>query len=345
MGNETIKFIYGAGKYGKLLLHCFKDFMKIDYFVQTEQPTVDTIEGIAVIPFEKMVNMEGKKIVFIAMRDRTISKEIEKNICNADNLNILVYDCGTFIEDNLLWKSDPYSTGDQHCILCGKSVKEFLPAGIKAEIFNKHHIIGGGYRDNCICPWCGLADRDRWIYYVLKYKTDIFEMSGKVLHFAPERGVTDYIKQNKELDYYTGDIVLGRAMHMTDITDIQYRDNMFDYVISNHVLEHIVDEKKAVSEIKRVLKTNGKWIFSFPICMDMPTYEDSAIVSPEARLKAYGQEDHVRLYGIDYKARFESYGLALQIFSPENEFDTAGIHKYGFIKDDVIIVATKLNDK
>lgn len=30
MGNETMKFIYGAGKYGKLLLHCFIDFMKID---------------------------------------------------------------------------------------------------------------------------------------------------------------------------------------------------------------------------------------------------------------------------------------------------------------------------
>lgn len=131
-------------------------------------------------------------------------------------------------------------------------------------------------------------------------------------------------------------------MHVTDITDIQYREGTFDYVISNHVLEHIVDEVNTVNEIKRVLKTNGKWIFSFPICTDMTTYEDSTIVSYEARLKAYGQGDHVRLYGNDYKTRFENYGFVLQIYSPEKELDTIDIQKNGFIKDDVVIVATKI---
>lgn len=39
-------------------------------------------------------------------------------------------------------------------------------------------------------------------------------------------------------------------------------ENIFDYIICNHVMEHIANEEQAVSEIKRVLKTNGKWIFS-----------------------------------------------------------------------------------
>ena len=130
-------------------------------------------------------------------------------------------------------------------------------------------------------------------------------------------------------------------MHIVDITDIQFRDNTFDYVICNHVLEHIPDEQKAISEVLRVLKPDGKWIFSFPICTDMQTYEDPTVVSEEDRLQRFGQEDHVRLYGYDYKERFEAHGLNLEFFSPQDELSAEEIEKYGFIPDDVIIVATK----
>lgn len=170
---------------------------------------------------------------------------------------------------------------------------------------------------------------------------DISKIEGRVLHFAPEKAVADYIKQNKNIDYYSCDIVHGRAMHIADITNIHYSDHTFDYVICNHVMEHIIDEKKAVSEIRRVLKTNGRWIFSFPICTDMKTFEDERIVSVEERLREYGQEDHVRLYGTDFIERFESYGLKLQIFSPATELEDDIIRRNGFIKNDVIIIARK----
>lgn len=342
MRDKVLKLIYGAGKYGKLLFQCLNELtMHIDYFVQTEEPDVNKLEEIPVISFEKMISLEGKKTVFIAIGDKRISRIIERNIYNADHTNIQVYDCGNFIADNLLTRNKLYLTGEKYCIVCKNYFKEFLPTGINERIFNNYHIIEGGYRKDCICPCCGAGDRERWLYYVLENKTDIAEISGRILHFAPERGAMDYITQNKKIDYYTADIVMGKAMHVTDITDIQYRDATFDYVVCNHVMEHVADEKEAVNEIKRVLKADGKWIFSFPICTDMATYEDSTIVSPEARLKAYGQTDHVRLYGNDYKTRFENYGLDLQIFSPEREIDPINISKYGFIKDDVIIVATK----
>lgn len=233
------------------------------------------------------------------------------------------------------------SYDNKFCILCENKLNKFLPSGIDEEIFKKHYIIGGGYRRNVVCPYCGSNDRERWLYYVLKNKTDISKLSGRILHFAPERGVVNYIKQNNKIDYYTCDIVPGKAMHVVDITDIQYKDNIFDYVICNHVMEHIVDEEKAVFEIKRVLKNNGKWIFSFPICTDMETYEDETIVTPKDRLKKYGQEDHVRLYGYDYFNRFQGYGLELQVMSPEIELNAESIKQYGFIKDDVIIIAQK----
>lgn len=175
----------------------------------------------------------------------------------------------------------------------------------------------------------------------MQKKLNVFTASGKILHFAPEPSIQKVIRQNKQIDYYTGDIRPGRAMYVIDITDIQYKDNTFDYIISNHIMEHIPDEGKAVSEIKRVLKPNGKWILSFPICTDMKTYEDKTITSPEQRLEKYGQKDHVRLYGYDFAERYEGYGLELQIYSPEKELDNDQINKFGFIKDDIIIVATK----
>ncbi|MCM1425830.1 MAG: glycosyltransferase [Eubacterium sp.] len=340
----NMKFIYGAGKYGKLLLQwMIENGVKIDYFVQTNEPQEKAVDGIPVVSLQDMNDMEANKIIFIAMNNPEVIDEIKKNLYadNGSETMIQVYDCRSFINDNLACLCRTISSGEKQCIICNNNVAGFLPAGSKEKIYEQHYIIGGGYRQNCICPCCQSMDRERWLYYVLKNKTDIFQCDGRVLHFAPEERVAELIKQNKKIDYYTGDVVARRAMHITDITDIQYKDEIFDYVISNHIMEHISEEEKAVSEIKRVLKKDGKWIFSFPICTDMKTYEDENIILPEERLAVYGQEDHVRLYGCDYKERFEKYGLKIQVYSPQDELDREQIEKLGFIKDDIIMIAMK----
>lgn len=56
--------------------------------------------------------------------------------------------------------------------------------------------------------------------------------------------------------------------HVGNIYNIQYPDNSFDFAVTNGVLHH-VDIKKAVKEIYRILKPNGKlWIY---IDTDYPT--------------------------------------------------------------------------
>lgn len=343
----SLNYIYGTGKFGNCLFGIFKEMgVKVDYFVQTETPIKKNVENIPLISYRDMKKIEGNKNIFIAINDCRTVNMIKKKINELGCKNkILVYDCRNFVNDNV-WHNasrEALVSGEKHCIICGSDLKEFLPGGIKHDIFKKHHIIGGGYRNNYLCPCCDSSDRERWLCYILKTKTDIESMQGRILHFAPEKNVQELICKNPAIDYYTGDIRAGVAMHVTDITDIQYADDVFDYVISNHVMEHILDEGKAVSEIKRIMKKNGKWIFSFPICTDMKTLEDDNVAMPEERLNTYGQEDHVRLYGIDYKERFEKYGLKIQVFSPEVEFNKADIDKFGFIKDDVIMIAQKCN--
>ncbi len=243
--------------------------------------------------------------------------------------------------NKLMGKKQPAEVKDKKCLICGSEFANYFPAGFHSELFEKHHVIGGGYRENCICPSCGRMDRERWLHYVIDNKTNIGEASGRILHFAPEQTIIDYIKQNDKIDYYTCDITPGRAMHIVDITDIQFRDETFDFIICNHVLEHIPDEAKAVSELKRVLKKKGKLIFSFPICMDKKTEEDKSVTSKEERLRRYGQEDHVRLYGTDYLDRFKKYDLNIKVYSPQDEFSKEEITRYGLIPDDVLMIATK----
>ena len=148
---------------------------------------------------------------------------------------------GDFI--SAIWKH-------RYCIVCERRFKEFKPFGVSSDFFKTHNIIGGGFRENCQCIRCGTIDRGRWQYYVLKKHSGILEKECSVLHFAPEKANARLIRTNTQCNYVTVDITPGRADYVADITNmLQFSDNSFDYVIANHVLEHISDEAKAFSEI------------------------------------------------------------------------------------------------
>lgn len=222
-----------------------------------------------------------------------------------------------------------------HCNICNSNLSKMYPFGINDDFFVQNTVIGGGYRDHVICPVCNSADRERMVYYFLEKHTSIFSDKCKVLHFAPERNIEKKLKKCNNCDYMTGDIVPGRADCVVDITNIQFADGTFDYIICNHVMEHITNEELAFSELKRVLKPAGKLILSVPVCISNPeTSEDLTITSSELRLKHFGQEDHVRLYGLDTKIRLEKYGLKIDEYIFDEREGVELCEKYGLIKGD-----------
>lgn len=276
--------------------------------------------------------LDEKSLVLIAIKNKSTSKQIKLRLTSILLDKVSIIEAGEFIKNNLMYM------GGRHCLLCDSYVDNFLPGGIESEVFARYHIIGGGHRKNCICPMCGSFDRNRWFMYVLSNYTNVFVGRLRVLHFAPEPNVSERIRSNPNCDYYSVDIKAGRAMHVADILDIPYRDSFFDYVILNHVMEHISNEYVAMKEIQRVLKICGKMIISFPICTDIDTFEDTNICSDEDRLKHYGQEDHVRLYGRDYIGRMEKYGWQVEVYTPQEKCSRQEIDKYGFIDSDVIMI-------
>ena len=96
-----------------------------------------------------------------------------------------------------------------------------------------------------------------------------------------------------------------------DLTDTRADDDSFDMILCSHVLEHIPDDRKAMAELHRILRTGGHLFIQVPIG-DKPTYEDFSITSPQERERAFGQKDHVRIYGPDIVQRLADAGFRVQ---------------------------------
>ena len=170
--------------------------------------------------------------------------------------------------------------------------------------------------------------------------TNLFTDHLSVLHFAPEHILDRAFKSLGNLDYMTADLAPDRAMVEMDITNITYEDNSFDVILCSHVLEHVPDDKKAMSELFRVLRLGGWAILQVPV-LRKKTYEDPAIVTPEERERFFGQRDHVRIYGLDYRDRLESAGFNVKVDGYVRKFGSAKIRRYGLSKDDDIYFCTK----
>lgn len=170
-----------------------------------------------------------------------------------------------------------YSGKKYHCSICKRSWKRFI---ILPD-------------DDLLCPYCGSRSRTRRLYEVLK-KENVFQ--GNVLHFSPSRSLFRIFKKNRNFKYYSTDFENEfLADFQLDITKIDMPDNTFDTIICYHILEHIEDDQKAMQELKRVLKPNGNCFIQTPF-KNGAIYEDFSIKNPQKRLKAFGQEDHVRIY-------------------------------------------------
>lgn len=238
-----------------------------------------------------------------------------------------------------------YTGTEFECPFCGGHFRKFLSGGLDLPVLKEKNVVGGGYRLNSICPRCYSSDRERLIYLYLKNKTEFLYKDLKVLHVAPERNLQRVFMAHPNIDYLSADLNSPSAMVKMDITNIKYEDNSFDVIICNHVLEHIPDDRKAMSELYRVLKPGGWAILQVPISLLLnKTYEDPTVTTPEEREKVFGQSDHVRIYAKDYKDRLEKIGFSVEIYNFIKEFGESTIHKYHkyrLLKDENIYICSK----
>ena len=227
-------------------------------------------------------------------------------------------------------KSLWYSGNTYICSCCERTFRKFLPFGV-----------GGKPRPNAQCPGCGSLERHRLLWLYLKDK-NFFESRLKILDIAPMKLFQKKCISLPNLDYTSADISSPLAMVQMDITDIKLPDNQFDCIMCYHVLEHILDDQKAMHELYRVLKPGGWAILQSPVDFAREkTFEDPSITSPQDRLHVFGHEGHVRIYGRDYKDRLEQAGFTVKLDNYVACLDDATVKKYGLMKDENLYFCSK----
>lgn len=224
-----------------------------------------------------------------------------------------------------------YRGNNVYCPINGKGYRKFLPYG-------RVHP-----RENALCPDTLSLERHRLIWLFLKNKTNFFNAKLKVLHVAPEQCFMKQFEALHKDNYITADLESPLAKVKMDVHNIPFDDNTFDVTFCNHVMEHVADDIKAMSELKRVLKPGGWGIIQVPFFPPLAdeTYENDAITDPKEREKIFGQDDHVRLYGKDYPERLRSAGFIVEEEYYINEIPSEWIQKYALPKDEIIYLVKK----
>ncbi len=211
-----------------------------------------------------------------------------------------------------------------------KSFRSFLPYGYEKP------------RPNVLSPSTLSLERHRVLWLYLKNETAFFTQPQKVLHFAPEQAFYKRFRKLNHLDYTTTDLFSPLADVKADICDLPFGDNSFDFILCNHVLEHIPDDTKAMQELYRVLKPSGTAILQIPQDYNRKTtFEDNSITDPKERAKIFGQYDHVRIYGMDYFEKLQKIGFEVNPVNYSEKLSDLDIDKYRLAKNELIPVCTK----
>ncbi|NRB82493.1 MAG: class I SAM-dependent methyltransferase [Winogradskyella sp.] len=212
----------------------------------------------------------------------------------------------------------------------GKGFRTFLPYGYVKQ------------RPNILSPSTLSLERHRLLWLYLKYKTNFFTEQLEVLHFAPEQCFLKRFRSLKNITLTTTDLESPIADVKADICNLPFKDNSYDVILCNHVLEHIPDDTKAMQELYRVLKPNGWGIFQIPQDLSRTTtFEDDTITDKTERAKIFGQYDHVRIYGLDYFDKLRTIGFKVDEVNYTAELTTTEVDKFRLAKGEIIPVVHK----
>ncbi|MBV9086973.1 MAG: class I SAM-dependent methyltransferase [Acidobacteriaceae bacterium] len=180
------------------------------------------------------------------------------------------------------------------------------------------------------------------VYLFVKQQLSRLHERLSVLHIAPEPHIRALLSSHRNIRYLSGDIEAAADVRF-DLVCAPFRDQTFDAVICNHVLEHIPNDAAAMREIYRVLKPTGWAVLQVPLSLVLwTTLEDFSVISPDERERVFGQHDHVRIYSPgDYKSRLEAAGFRVEVHRSREIGGRAAL-KFGLAAEESLYCARKI---
>lgn len=217
------------------------------------------------------------------------------------------------------------------CPVCRSHLSAFMPWGSPEP------------RPEVYCPVCTSHERHRLIFLYFASRPELFARPRlRLLHVAPEEALAQYFRGKPNVDYLSGDLESPDAMVHFDLTCLPFAADSFDAIYCSHVLEHIPNDRTAMAELYRILRPGGWAILQVPLDIGRyETWEDWSVQSPEARERAFGQRDHVRLYGLDYADRLRSAGFDLTVDTFVRKLPPADVQRYGLVPHEDVYFCKK----
>ncbi len=116
------------------------------------------------------------------------------------------------------------------------------------------------------CPFCGALERHRLavIAFDRVIAPAFAGRTPRVLHFAPEPMIATRLRQLGGT-YETADLYLDGVDHRVDLVDLPFDSASFDLVWASHVLAIVRDDRKAIAEIRRILRPGGAAVLPVPV--------------------------------------------------------------------------------
>jgi SAM-dependent methyltransferase len=194
------------------------------------------------------------------------------------------------------------------------------------------------------CPKCDATDRERLMALYLDEAWLSFEAGHEIrlIDFAPAYPLSQKIQRYPSIKYSSADLSRADVQEHIDITKIPYPDQSVDVFICSHILEHIPDDRKAMQELRRILKSGGIGLLLVPLIVGVDqTHEDPAITSNEGRWKYFGMGDHVRQYGRrDFVERLAGSGFLVEQLGVDY-FGVDKFRKAGIAENSVLYVVRR----
>ncbi len=236
------------------------------------------------------------------------------------------------------------------CPICKNKFNEFLPldpyfSQNKEKYGNpyNYHDIETLNVENYQCPFCYASDRDRlYAIYLTNYLKRFRKRDISLLDIAPTKPLQKFIKQFSNIKYISIDKFNDNVDIKIDISNMKcFESEVFDFFICSHVLEHIDDDIKALSELYRVLKKRGKGILMVPINLAIKKIEeDPSITDIGERWRRFGQGDHVRMYSKEgFISRILDSGFSVRQYREKDYYFK--FRKYGITKSSVLYIVSK----